>query len=110
MRRYLILALFPFAVHAQEMVYSDENVTVTLTQAPCVKPVADLIRDDLVAIAKAGTVLHEGRTIKLCWAVLQPGAVTIVDEDGSSGPMPLAALRLAGTGIKQPAKPSKNSI
>ena len=111
MRKLAFIALFfPLAVSAQEMVYSDENVTVTLTQSPCVAPVAALIRDDLVAIAKAGTALHEGRTIRLCWAVLQPGAVTIVDEDGSSGPMPLSAFRPAGTVQKQPAKPSKNSI
>jgi hypothetical protein len=110
MRKFAIALLFPFAVHAQEMVYSDENVTVTLTQAPCVAPVAALVRDDVLPIAKAGTALFQGRTIRLCWAILQPGVVTILDEDGDTGPLAMKDFRPAGTVQKQPAKPSKNSI
>ncbi len=100
MRKFLIaLAIFLHwgGAFAQDAVFTDGALTVRIGQGPCLPPVAALVRDEILPKSKAGTAQFEGRTIRLCWAVLTPGVVTIVDEDGDTGPLPMDAFKPAPT-------------
>lgn len=78
-----------------ELHFKDENVSVRLQNSPCVAPVADLLKDEKVPLFRAGESDWQGRTLKLCWGIFEPGVVSILDEEGDTGYLPLNAFKPA---------------
>jgi hypothetical protein len=87
MRRYLILALFPFAVHAADKVFSDGPIAVIFHSTPCTVPQTEaaIAQHKPTTEAQAATVVIQGRRTRGCWALDEDGDYIVMDERGSGG-------------------------
>lgn len=78
------------------MVLETPDLTLRLFSTPCVAPaVLKQIKPELRERFRAGNETDHGRDLELCWVIADPETVFIVDEDGDSGAVPMAAFKPA---------------
>ena len=95
MKRYLVAAaaVCLCASASADAVFVGGELTVRLQEKPCEPPVSLLVKEEILPISKAGVATLQGRDIRLCWAVLRAGLVTILDEEGDGGTLPLTGFK-----------------
>ena len=100
----LVLILFFFALQAVaksdvKMVARSGDDVITLTTKPCTDSkvmssmlAAMQVSPEVSKAARHGTYLFQGKVLEICW-LASNGRVSIVDEDGDTGTVPMGAFR-----------------
>ena len=90
----LAIALLAVAMPAfsQQLVFKGENVTVRLLEAPCPKPVVDLIQEQHQAKFRQAEVVFQGKGYRACWTLVNWNVI-VIDETGDAGEIPAAAFK-----------------
>jgi hypothetical protein len=100
MRRLaLIVALFAASTaHADDMVFTQGDMTVRLTQAAGQVPIAEAVLPQVApgATPKAALVTVSGREILACWVLDADGDIGIVDQYNSGGFIPVDMFKRSG--------------
>jgi hypothetical protein len=96
MRALLLAGLLASApALADDLILRDGQNTIRLSTAPCHhSKVIDLLRPEFREQFRHGFGVFNGRQVGLCWILSDPLTVTVVDDEGDSGAIPLAAFRV----------------
>jgi len=85
MKRTLVcagIAMLAFSASADDMLFRQGDVSIRLTQAPCVLPPAlEAMATVVPTPAKAAEVLEGSRKSVACWVIDEDGDVLIVTDD-----------------------------
>ena len=90
MRAFLLVLLFPFAVHAEQPIAAATAPWgfVHLFASECK---ADSVLKQLPAgarsVFKRAYVQHNDKPYQACWTEVSPEAVYLIDESGDQGPI-----------------------
>ena len=96
MRSLLIAGLVLAAsAHADEMFLKNGTTEIRLQEATCTdaRIIAMAAMQNLLMPMKSGHVLFAGRHIPLCWGVLNPETLILIDAEGDGGVAPAAAFQ-----------------
>jgi hypothetical protein len=79
---------------AQDVVASNGNDSVRLSDAPCSsQPVLNLLEPELRSALRDATAVVQGKSFKACW-VVHGDAAHLLYEDGDQGLIPLADFKI----------------
>ena len=79
-----------------DLVFKSDNAHVRLGNKPCTGKVASLLLNEWLPKFKDGYAVVGGKAVRLCWIEHPAGMVTIIDEDGDGGQLPLSAFKESG--------------
>jgi hypothetical protein len=98
MRSLLIAALLAAGpALADDMVFQGDGFLVRLEPTACLhENVLDKIKPEHHGAFRHGYVIVRGKTLNLCWTVAQPGEITVIDQDGDVGGLPISGFKRAG--------------